>query len=255
MSRDGLVSMIEECKKKIPPKQMPYLEYFEKLREMVIALAPVDPQQTRALASPNSIDDNNSAVPSPKSPPVEATSDSPIASPSACLNKIAASLWLVLFKPSAIESLAGATWSFRLDDHILGLLTRLISRGLLGAGDTIEVARRGRDGTSALISSYDIIEETMRTIIKEYPTGRVSSACELKLIQLLLAASTSPNRALSGTQLAMALGKLADIFCSTGETVNRNASMATITQIVNERMEGRTGGSTCIADQGTSGED
>lgn len=250
MSRDGLVSMIEECQKKIPPKQMAYLGYFEKLREMAMALVPVDRQPVHSPAFPSNNADN-STMQSPTSP-VVATDDSPIASPSARLNKIAASLWLILFKPSAIESLAGATWSFRLDEHILGLLTRLISRGLLGAGDTIEVAKRGLDGTSALISSYDIIEETMRTIIKEYPTGRVSSTCELKLIQLLLAASTSPNRALSGAQIAMALGKLADIFCSTGEAVNRNASRAAITQIVNERMEGSIGGSTCTADQGTS---
>lgn len=250
MSRDGLVSMIEECQRKIPPKQTGYLEYFEKLREMATTCTPIDRQRSGSPAPPSCGSSGDSAT---HSPPPLTEAPAAAASPSVRLSKIAASLWLVLLRPSAVESLAGTTWAFRLDEHMLGLLTRLISRGLLGAGDTIEVARRGRDGTSALISSYAIMDETMHTVVGEYTLGKISSTCELKLIQLLLTASTSPNRALGGSQIALALGKLGDIFCETGEAVNRNASRAAITQIVNERMEGGGDGGAGFADQGSAG--
>ncbi|PJF19480.1 Sec7p [Paramicrosporidium saccamoebae] len=168
-------------------------------------------------------------------------------------NRIAARLWLALLRPTSIPPLAKLQWTFKVDEVLLGILHRMFMRGLIGAGDTIDITQSNEEGQVTIIGTFDIVPETMKTLSSDFNANSATSGAELKLIQLLLTASTNPNRAISGDLLSIALNKLTEVFLHSKQSVNQNAARAAITQLVNERMDVPPGGSTSSIDQGITG--
>lgn len=208
MAKDQLLgALIEECTKRVPPKQSAYLDYFGKLLQL----------------APDEEVDNN---------------------------EIAARLWLALIRPTTIACLKTTDWHFRIDEHVLMVLERLLSRGLIGAGSTIDITQtRDEDGSTQVLQTIDIMDETLRALTVSFDPRLVSSNAQVKLIQFLLTAATNPCAAIGGPNLGLVLNKLAEMMLRSNTPVNQNAAKAAITQIVNGRME-RDYGDAHDVDQG-----
>lgn len=189
-----LGSLIEDCSRRVPPKQTGYLEYLHRL----LALA---------------------------------------GTPDADLADVAARLWLVLLKPHMVAGLGDTAWHFRLDEHVLAVLERLITRGLIGAGSTIDVTQTSEEGEVRLVQKFDIMNDTFQAITADFDVKASSPTAQIKLIQLLLTAGTDPSGAIRGANLGLALNKLAQIMLHSSQAVNQNAARAAITQIINARLE------------------
>lgn len=195
VAKDQLLgALIEECTKRVPPKQSAYLDYFRQLLQLS----------------------------------QEAESDN---------SAIAARLWLALVQSSAVASLKTTEWHFRLDEHVLTVLEKLLSRGLISAGSTIDITRTNEEGSTEVLQTIEIMDETLRSLMLAFDPRLVSSTAQIKLIQLLLTAATNPGGAISGPSLCLALNKLAEVMLWSNAPVNQNAAKAAITQIVNGRME------------------
>lgn len=166
-------------------------------------------------------------------------------------NKIAASLWLALFRPSSVPSLADYRWNFRIDDSIIAIMQKLLIRGLIGAGDSIDITRVREDGGEAdIVESIDIIDCTVKTLYESFDVKNSTSGAEIKLVQFLLTASTAPVRAINGKLLALVLGKLAEVFLFSKQAVNKNVAKASIMQIVSERIDESADSNNNVSDQG-----
>lgn len=150
--------------------------------------------------------------------------------------QVAHNLWLLIFRPDAIHTLSRGGWKFPLDSLALGLLQKFISRGWIGMGDTVAIALVSKDGEKH-VQTLDVMQETMLAISREFPRTESSPTIELKLIQMILTAGSTPNRAIGGGQLTIALNKLGEVARLSQEIVNQHAALAAITQIIEERME------------------
>lgn len=207
MSKDLLLKgLVDDCLKRVPPKQTAYLEYLQKLASL--------------------------------------SEEEPAKGP-----ELACRLWLILLRPKTIPAVSNCNWSFKLDEHVLGILERLITRRLLGAHSAIDITKTEDNKEVKLLCTFAIVPETLKSISKEFDTKAASPSAQIKLIQLLLTAGSSDNQAAQGPLLGIILNKLAEVMLQSSEPVNQNAAKAAITQIINGRMDGPPGDDTSL-DQG-----
>lgn len=207
MSKDLLLKgLIDDCLKRVPPKQTAYLDYLQKLASL---------SEEEQAQRP----------------------------------ELACRLWLILLRPATIPSVSNCTWSFKLDEHVLGILERLITRKLLGADSTIDITTTEGNNEGKILYTFAIIPETLKSISRDFDTRMASPSAQIKLIQLLLTAGNSSSPVAQGPLLGIILNKLAEVMLQSNEPVNQNAAKAAITQIINGRMDGPPGDDTSL-DQG-----
>lgn len=162
-------------------------------------------------------------------------------------------LWLALMRPSLIPALSSTKWSFQFEESVISALQKLVTHGSIRASDTFDLALLKEGQADAPAEVINLMDETMSFIATHFDARHSTPSVELKIIQFLLTAATSPTRAIAGPHLKVALTKLAEIFLFSKQNVNQNAAKAALTQIANERMEGvlMDDAASQLADQGT----